>query len=425
MNMTTQHQKPHCLFVQIIHLVFLVAATAGLGATAEPPARQRSLMTGSTATPASAPAVAVSKTWTLAERNGRTCLLRPDGEPFMILGLSHASGAWQAGGGPVSPEERAKRLATLKQDLRDLHFNAVGYVPEVVSEFAYIHNADRLLGSPGNRGLLLGTNKHLYQDVFDPAFKDRLKKQIQEICAKTAGDTNCIGYWWTDVPRWALNVQKKDFGQTYVEFIRGLPESAPGRIRYEQYKQQQGGGGDDSFLVLIARELYTSMAEYYRQFAPGRLLFGERFLPSRSFSPDEIITECGKVADVLSIQPFRDTISAGIVDKIHGMTGKPIMLSDWNVSFRVGSYTNTMWQQFPNEAEAAKGYEAYLVSAFTKPYILGYYKCQYRDTVNASGQLKQGLRAQDGKLYGDWAQSIARIHQSLLATFEKEGRFTP
>jgi hypothetical protein len=44
--MPTQHQQPRWLFVQIIHLLFLVAATAGLGATAEPPARQGS--TGST-----------------------------------------------------------------------------------------------------------------------------------------------------------------------------------------------------------------------------------------------------------------------------------------------------------------------------------------------------------------------------------------
>jgi len=152
------------------------------------------VITGSTARPASAPAVAVSKTWSLGERDGRQCLLTPAGKPFMILGLSHASGAWQAGGGKLTPEEKDQRLATLKQDLRDLHFNAVGYVREVVSEFAY---------------------------------------------------------------------------------------------------------------------------------------------------------------------------------------------------------------------------------------ILGYYKCQYGNAVLASGQLKQGLRAQDGKLYGDWAQSLARIHQSLLANFEKEGRFTP
>jgi hypothetical protein len=79
-----------------------------------------------------------------------------------------------------------------------------------------------------------------------------------------------------------------------------------------------------------------------------------------------------------------------------------------------------MWPQFPTPTEAATGYEAYLTSAFAKPYILGYYKCQYRDAILPTGQLKQGLRTVDGELRKDWAQSIARIHQSLLATFEKE-----
>jgi hypothetical protein len=101
------------------------------------------------------------------------------------------------------------------------------------------------------------------------------------------------------------------------------------------------------------------------------------------------------------------------------------MLSDWNLSFPVANHTDTMWPQFPDADQAAQAYEAYLVSAFAKPYILGYYKCQYRDAILTSGQLKQGLRAQDGTVYEDWAQSIARIHQSLLANFEKEGRFAP
>jgi len=178
--------------------------------------------------------------------------------------------------------------------------------------------------------------------------------------------------------------------------------------------------------VLIARELYTATAEYYRQFALGRLLFGERYgLVTNLGTPLEIIAECGKVVDVVSFQPYEKTLSGEMLDKIHAMIGKPIVLSDWNLSFPVDGYAFTQWPQFPNEAEAAKGYEAYLVSAFAKPYILGYYKCQYRDAILARGGLKQGLRAQDGKLYGDWAQSIAHIHQSLLATFEKEGRYTP
>ncbi|MBM4153546.1 MAG: hypothetical protein FJ221_00745 [Lentisphaerae bacterium] len=358
-----------------------------------------------------------AKPWTLEQRGGQWGLLTPAGKPFLILGLSHASGAWHSDDGRLTPEEKAKRLATLKQDLRDLHFNAVGYVPELVSEFAYIHNADRLPGSPGTatvKGQTASKNQHLYQDVFDPAFKARLNKQVQDICAKTAGDTNCIGYWWTDIPVWSPRQQKQKFGLSYVDFIRTLPEAAPGRVRFESWKRENAAAEEEAFLVLIARELYTATAEAYRKFAPGRLLFGERYntIPG---APLEIIAECGKVVDVVSFQPYEKTLSGETLDKVHAMTGKPIMISDWNFSFPVGGYTNTMWPPFPNDSAAAKAYEAYLVSAFAKPYILGYYKCQYRDQVLASGQLKQGLRDQDGKLYGDWAQSIARIHRSLLA----------
>jgi hypothetical protein len=294
--------------------------------------------------------------YSLTQRDGKYCVLRPDGKPFMVLGLSHAGGAWQSDQGALSGGEREKRLATLKQDLRALHFNAVGYVPELIGEFAYIHNAERLLGSPGTvtgKGQTVFKNQHLYQDVFDPAFKARLKKQIQDICAKTAGDTNCIGYWWTDIPVWNLPRQKQMFGKSYVDFIRDLSESAPGRIRYEQYKKENGGGDAAAFLVLIARELYTATAAAYREFAPGKLLFSERYntIPG---APLEIIAEAGKLVDVISFQPYEKILKGDILDQVHAMTGKPIILSDWNLSFPVGGYTNTMWPQFPTSSKPRK-----------------------------------------------------------------------
>ena len=142
--------------------------------------------------------------YSLTQTGGNYCFLRPDGKPFMILGLSHASGAWQSDQGALSGEQKQKRLANLKQDLRDLHFNAVGYVPELIGEFAYIHNADRLPGSPGTvsgKGQALQQGKHLYQDVFDPAFKARLRRHI---CGGVNGcvvrdnyihDNECKGIW--------------------------------------------------------------------------------------------------------------------------------------------------------------------------------------------------------------------------------------
>ena len=217
---------------------------------------------------------------------------------------------------------------------------------------------------------------------------------------------------------WNPGQQKQKFGMSYVDFIRALPEGAPGRMRYESWKKENANTEDDAFHILIARELYRVTASAYREFAPSKLIFSERYntIPG---APLEIIVEAGKVVDVISFQPYEKTLKGDILDQVHAMTGKPIILSDWSLSFPVEGHDNTMWPQFPTPAEAAKGYEGYLTSAFAKPYILGYYKCQYRDAILPTGQLKQGLRTVDGELRKDWAQSIARIHQSLLATFEK------
>ena len=51
-------------------------------------------------------------------------------------------------------------------------------------------------------------------------------------------------------------------------------------------------------------------------------------------------------------------------------------------------------------------------------------KRTFQILILASGQLKPGLRDQHGTRYESWAQSIARIHQSLLTSFAEEGRFT-
>lgn len=355
-----------------------------------------------------------TKPWTLGTTEGRQHLVTPDGKPFLILGLSHASGAWQGLLGP----KKEQALENVRTDLREMKFNAVGNVPELIGEFNYIHNADRLPGSPGTvTGQ--GQRKHLYEDVFDPAFHTRLRKHIRGIADKTAQDARCIGYWWTDIPVWNTGQQRQKFGLSYVEFIRSLPDGAPGRMRYESWKTDNPTAKDDAFHTLIARELYRVTAAAYREFAPGKLIFSERYntIPG---APLEIIAEAGKVVDVISFQPYEKTLKGDILDQVHAMTGKLIILSDWSLSFPVEGHTNTMWPQFPTPTEAATAYEAYLTSAFAKPYILGYFKCQYRDAILPTGQLKQGLRTVSGELRKDWAESLRQIHTRLL---EKFGRW--
>ncbi len=60
---------------------------------------------------------AETTTWTLGTTEGRQHLVTPDGKPFLILGLSHASGAWQGKPG----QARQQALEHLRADLRELN----------------------------------------------------------------------------------------------------------------------------------------------------------------------------------------------------------------------------------------------------------------------------------------------------------------
>ena len=98
---------------------------------------------------------------------------------------------------------------------------------------------------------------------------------------------------------------------------------------------------------------------------PQRLIFGERY---DTFNvPTEVIEEAAKVVDVISVQPYEGKFSEAKYDEWHKLTGKPLVISDWNLSFPTPEHSVTMWPQFKAPAEAAAAYEAYLRAAFAKP----------------------------------------------------------
>ena len=321
----------------------------------------------------SAAAAEPPRPWTLAERDGRMCLLTPEGKPFLMLGISHVGGAF----GKAPGEDRATLKDKIERELRGWGFNTVPS-SEFWDRFPFIVPLDRLVGAGESR----------FEDVFDPAFKARLRKKISDACAKTKDNPRCIGYWWTDIPPWPLTSKRK-FGKNWVEFIRDLPDTAPGKQRYAEFLQAPGPHDDLAFLRLIARELYTDSASLFKELDPQRLIFGERY---DTFNvPTEILEEAAKVVDVISVQPYEGKFSEAKYDEWHKLTGKPMVISDWNLSFPTPEHSVTMWPQFKTPAEAATAYEAYLRAAFAKPYILGYFKCQYVDQVLPTGMLKQGL----------------------------------
>ena len=206
-------------------------------------------------------------------------------------------------------------------------------------------------------------------------------------------------------------MNKRD--KNWVEFIRDLPATAPGRRCYEAFLKSGGPHQDIDFLRLIARELYTDTAAIFEELDPQRLIFGERY--NTFYVPREVLEEAAKVVDVISVQPYDAKFNAAKFDEWHALTGKPMVISDWNLSFPTPEHKVTMWPQFATPAEAA-AYEAYLRAAFAKPYLLGYFKCQYVDQVLPTGMLKEGwLETRQGPVRTDFAERLAAIHHRIRA----------
>ena len=129
--------------------------------------------------------------------------------------------------------------------------------------------------------------------------------------------------------------------------------------------------------------------------------------------------------DAISIQPGPELgplsgpgreereFDAARFDALHRQTGKLIVICDHQVSFHDLAFPVTLWHQFPTQAEAADRYEQFLKDVLSRPYMIGYFHCQYWNQWMPAPRnlLKQGLRQADGKPYEELITRRREIHQ--------------
>jgi hypothetical protein len=141
--------------------------------------------------------------------------------------------------------------------------------------------------------------------------------------------------------------------------------------------------------------------------------------------PGAVLDGAARVVDVISVQPNDRRFDPAKFDGWHRRTGKPTLISDWNLSHPTAAHPRTMWPQLPDPAASAAAYEAFLSAAFDTPYVLGYCKCQYADQVLPTGVLKPGLVAADDALHADFADRLTAIHRRLADRLTAQGRLDP
>jgi hypothetical protein len=385
----------------------------------------------------------------VAKKNGRWCLVRPDGRADVLFGINHLN--------------LAKSTSGLAAQLRGWGFNAAGYgtPDDVARELPYfaatgvVHNPYYAVYPEDRKG---EAGVYRFPDVFSPAWQKTAADVQRAAVVRNRANPNLLGYLWTDVPTWDLPLARAMRGADWVSAIRGLEETAPGKRRYaaflgERYAGRFGelallygvqgesldrerfasvalghpsvGRDDRAFLGLIAQEYYRA-AGTQRAHDPGRLVFGDRYLIDDC--PDEVIAAARSHIDVVSVQtgdgptPLHmrsDVFQKAALDRLYRLTGKPILICDHQISFPTPDQPHPIWTELASQKEAAAATREYLRAAFDTEYVIGYCRCQYVDQqteIMLRGP-KRGLVNEQGEPYAQmvdaYRSGFAEIRQRL------------
>lgn len=352
----------------------------------------------------------------VAKMSDRITLVTPKGKPFFSLGVTHIGAlARPSTGEPDLGRNWTELAPEVNKNLRTWGYNSTGYgtpapLGKLIPFSEGIHTADT--------SMYFGNKQFSYPDVFDPAWQAKIKVTLRNRISPHKNNPNLMGIYWTDMPLWDLNHGKRSGKTNWVESIKALPEKAPGRQRYQAFVSEKGDQATDGeFLRLIAKTYYQVIGEETRRLAPDTIIFGERYGPN--ITPSFVIEEAAPWIDAVAVQPYGNKFNAADFDSIHRASGgKGIIICDHNISFPTIEHTKTMWTQLPTIEEVAQTHAKYLNDALSKPYILGYHRCQYIDRFQAHlGVLKQGLIQVDGAPYEDLVKLITETNHMVLERF--------
>ena len=359
----------------------------------------------------------------LYSKNNAYGLMKEGGKPFFSLGINHI----QAITYPTPLEIFYKKYdgkwtdaaLDIKKNLLKWDFNTAGYgTPnELRKIMPFMMPCQPLV----QNSAYLGEDQFSYADIFDPKIKKEIVKKIENM-TREKDNPNLVGYYWTDTPMWDLEKSRKRFGMNWVDFIKNLPEESYGKKRYNQFKRDcllsQYPAKDDDFLGIIAEEYYGLIGPATRKNDPNTLIFGERYLMDNH--PKQVLIAALPFIDVLSIQPNGTRFINKYYDDLYAFTGKPIIICDHQCSFPTHSHKHTMWEQLESQEHVCGAYDEHLIAAASKPYIIGYHRCQYMDRYDENlKMLKQGMVQQNGVPYEPHATLIKEVNKKAKDLFNK------
>lgn len=238
----------------------------------------------------------------VAPIDGRWFFITPEGHGFFSLGVTHAvDAARRDERGLLTTKfggDEAKLADFLTARLREWGYNSSGYgtLPAMQHRVPYVAE----IWTEGPRSFSAGENSD-YTDIFDPDVRGRLRNTLRTAAARHVANPFCLGYGFIDLPVWH---PKPPRDESYVDFIRALPVTAPGRVAHAAFLRNHPAADDEAFLNHLATAYYTCAVAALRSVDAHHLILGDRLMALPERTPDSILQTAAKFVDVLSFQPM-------------------------------------------------------------------------------------------------------------------------
>ena len=364
------------------------------------------------------PAGDAANFYRVQEIDGVWWWIDPDGERFISKGVNHVSyladHAPALGYSPYQKNAEAKYgsidawAEAAVERLQGWGFNTAGAWsnPETrVRGIAYTPIIDIVFQTGGD------WRTGRFPDVFAPDFRGKVERRAQEVCYPLKDDPNLLGYFTDNELRWGPDWRSP---KTLFRSFWEMPADAAGRQTVLNFTREHYGGSlkalngawgtsfeswenvnalgsldsvassdelakvESAFLRLVAQTYYRTAAEAIRKYDPNHAIIGCRH---GGYAIPEVIESMRGYVDVVSYNHYGNAPPVETLERIHEMTGAPLMLTEFSFKAVDSGLPNTRGagEPVPTQNDRADGFERYVKGLMRLPYVVGYHWFEHAD----------------------------------------------
>ena len=251
------------------------------------------------------------------------------------------------------------------------------------------YSARKLEGSQGYWGK--------FYDVFDPSFRDALRRRLAREKDTSAGDPWCIGYFvhneisWGDETSLAVAVLISPADQpakkVFIEDLKakykiidklntawGTDHTSWDALLQSTQAPDKKKAHDDltAFYTRTAETYFEIIREEVKKIAPNQLYMGCRF----AWVNDRAARAATKFCDIVSYNRYSYSVEN---HRLPDGIDKPVIIGEFHFGALDRGMFHTGLRKTANQQDRAAKYKSYVHGALRNPYIVGTHWFQYKD----------------------------------------------